>query len=195
MTDIEKIKRIVTRAKYGTVFFASSFAGFDQGYMSKLLSTFEKEGLLERISKGVYLKVRRTRFGAAFPPVENIVREIAKRDKAKIIPTGETAANMLSLSEQVPVKTCFLTSGTRRQLNIGGKVVLLKNAAPRNFEYKNEMVCTLVHALQSIGRRNVTENIKTKIPGILASVPKDKRFEADLRLSPEWIRKLILSRI
>lgn len=194
MTDIKKIRQTVSRAKYGTVYFASSFSGFDQGYMSKLLSSFEKEGLLERISKGVYLKARKTRFGVAYPPIEDIVADIAKRDKARIIPTGETAANMLSLSEQVPVKTCFLTSGTRRQLNIGGKIVLLRNAAPRNFEYKNKTVCILVHALQSIGQPNITENIKTKIPDILTSVPKDKTFEADLRLAPEWIRKLILLR-
>lgn len=192
-SDIDKIRRIITRGKYGTVYFASSFPAFNLDYVSKLLANFEKEELIERISKGVYLKARKTRFGTSYPPIADIVTEIAKRDKAKIIPTGETAANMLGLSEQVPMKNCFLTTGTHRSLEIGGRSVLMKNAAPKNFEYKNGTVCILVHALQSIGQKNITDEIKAKIPAILQSVPKDKAFDADLRLAPAWIRKLIYS--
>jgi len=192
-TDIEKIRRAIARGKYGSIYFASSFPNFNADYVSKLLATFEKEGLLERISKGVYLKARKTRFGISYPPIEEIVAEIAKRDKAKIIPTGETSANLLGFSEQVPMKTCFLTTGTYRTLRIGERTVLLKNAAPKNFEFNNDIVGILVQALKSIGKDNVTEEIKAKIPVILAKVPKNKYLDADLRLAPVWIKKLIYS--
>ena len=192
-TDIEKIRRAIVRGKYGSVYFASSFPNFNADYVSKLLATFEKEGLLERISKGVYLKARKTRFGISYPPIEEIVAEIAKRDKAKIIPTGETAANLLGFSDQVPLQTCFLTTGTYRTLRIGKRTVLLKNAAPKNFEFKNEIVGVLVQALWSIGKDNVTEEMKQKIPVILAKVPKNKYLDTDLRLAPVWIKKTIYS--
>ena len=192
-TDIDKIRRAIARGKYGSIYFASSFPNFNADYVSKLLATFEKEGLLVRISKGVYLKARKTRFGISYPPIEEIIAEIAKRDKAKIIPTGETSANLLGFSEQVPMKTCFLTTGTYRTLRIGERTVLLKNAAPKNFEYNNDIVGILVQALKSIGKDNVTEEIKAKIPVILAKVPKNKYLDADLRLAPVWIKKLIYS--
>ena len=192
-TDIEKIRRAIARGKYGSIYFASSFPNFNADYVSKLLATFEKEGLLVRISKGVYLKARKTRFGISYPPIEEIIAEIAKRDKAKIIPTGETSANLLGFSEQVPMKTCFLTTGTYRTLRIGERTVLLKNAAPKNFEFNNDIVGILVQALKSIGKDNVTEEIKAKIPVILAKVPKNKYLDADLRLAPVWIKKLIYS--
>lgn len=190
-SDIEKIRRIITRGKYGTVYFASSFPGFNLSYVSKLLAAFEKDGLLERISNGVYLKARKTRFGISYPPVQDIVREIAKRDKAKILPTGETAANLLGLSEQVPMKSCFLTTGTYRMLKIGEQTVLLKDAAPRNFEFKNDAVCILVQALKSIGKDNVTEEIREKIPAILADSRNDRYFDTDLLLAPAWMRGII----
>lgn len=190
-SDIEKIRRIITRGKYGTVYFASSFSGFNLSYVSKLLAVFEKEGLLERISNGVYLKARKTRFGISYPPVQDIVREIAKRDKAKILPTGETAANLLGLSEQVPMKSCFLTTGTYRMLKIGEQTVLLKDAAPRNFEFKNDTVCILVQALKSIGKDNVTDEIREKIPAILADARNNRHFDADLLLAPAWMREII----
>jgi hypothetical protein len=190
-TYVEEIRRIITRGKYGSVYFASSFPGFSIEYVSKLLAQFEKEGLIVRISKGIYLKARQTRFGISYPPVDTIVKEIAKRDKAKVIPTGEAAANMLGFSEQVPMKTCFLTTGTYRTLQLGDRTVMLKNAAPKNFEYHNEVVNILVQALRSVGENNVTEEIKARIPNILKDVPKDKRLDADLTLAPAWIRKVV----
>lgn len=191
----EITRREVTRGKYGAIFSPSSFPGLTANYATKLLSAFEKEGLLVRISKGVYLKAKKTRFGVSYPPIEEIVSQIAKRDKAKIFPTGETAANMIGLSEQVAMKTCFLTSGTARDLNIGGRTVELKRAAPRNFAYNNEVVGVLVQALRSIGAENITDEMKAKIPAILADVKMDRRFEIDLKLAPAWIEKLILEQI
>ena len=190
MLDRERVRREITRGKYGVIFSASSFPGLTTNYVTKLLSEFEKEGLLVRISKGVYLKAKRTRFGVSYPPIEDVVAQVAKRDKAKIFPTGETAANMLGLSEQVPMRISFLTSGTARDLNIGGRTVELKRAA-----YNNEVVGILVQALRSIGLENVTEEMKAKIPAILAGVEQDRRFESDLKLAPAWIEKIIIDQI
>ena len=191
----KKVRREITRGKYGAIFTPSSFPGLTANYATKLLSAFEREGLLVRISKGVYLKAKKTRFGVSYPPIEEIVSQIAKRDKAKIFPTGETAANLIGLSEQVTMKTCFLTSGTARELNIDGRTVVLKRAAPKNFAYNNEVIGVLVQALRSIGIENITDEMKAKILAILADVKTDRHFEADLKLAPTWIEKLILEQI
>lgn len=193
--DKERIRREITRGKYGAIFTSSSFSGLTANYATKLLSAFEKEGLLVRISKGVYLKAKKTRFGVSYPPIMEIVSQIAKRDKARIFPTGETAANMIGLSEQVTMNPCFLTSGTARNFSIGGRTVELKRAAPKNFAYNNEVVGVLVQALRCIGAENLTDEIKAKIPAILANVEKDRRFESDLKLAPAWIEKLIREQI
>ena len=194
-SDKDRIRRELTRGKYGAIFTPSSFPGLTANYATKLLSAFEKEGLVVRISKGVYLKTKRTRFGVSYPPIEEIVRQIAKRDKAKIFPTGETAANLIGLSEQVTMKTCFLTSGTARVLNIDGRTIMLKRSAPKNFAYNNESIGVLVQALRSIKAENITDEMKAKIPAILAEVEKDRRLEADLKLAPAWIEKLVLEQI
>ena len=194
-SDKKRIRREITRGKYGAIFTPSSFPDLTANYATKLLSAFEKEGLLVRISKGVYLKAKKTRFGVSYPPIEEIVSQIAKRDKAEIFPTGETAANLIGLSEQVTMKTCFLTSGTARKLSIDGRTVELKRAAPKNFAYNNEVVGVLVQALRSIGIENITDEIKSKILAILTDVKMDRHFEADLKLAPAWIEKLILDQI
>lgn len=93
---VNKIKSKIAHCKFGEVFFVSSFPQYDVEYVTKLLAIFEKEGVISRISKGVYVKARKTRFGILYPSASELASEIAKRDKAVIIPTGVTAANLLA---------------------------------------------------------------------------------------------------
>ena len=109
---VKKIRSKITHDRFGVVYFVSSFPKYDVEYITKLLATFEKEGIITRIAKGVYVKARKTRFGIVYPSAFELVTEIAKRDKAVIIPTGATAANRLGFSTQVPMNTSFLTSGS-----------------------------------------------------------------------------------
>ena len=83
---VQQIRKRITRSKFGEIFFVSSFPQYDVEYVTKLLAIFEKEGLITRIAKGVYVKARKTRFGILYPSAYELVKEISKRDKAKVIP-------------------------------------------------------------------------------------------------------------
>ena len=50
----------------------------------------------------------------------------------------------------------------------------------------------LVQALMCIREENINDEIMAKILVILADVERDRRFDADLKLAPAWIEKLIL---
>lgn len=190
-TVIQRIRKRISHCKYGTVFFASSFTEFDEEYVAKLLSRFEYEKLITRISKGVYLRVKMTRFGPVYPPILDLVQEIAKRDSASVIPSGDTAANMLGFSTQVPMNPVFLTSGSSRKLRLGIRTVTLKHSAPRNFAYKGRLMSNMVQALRSIGEDNVTPEIESRIRELLVIHPEDSTFQHDLALAPAWISKII----
>lgn len=186
-----KVRRTLTRVRYGTVLFTSSFPQFDLEYVTKLLAQFEKEGLITRIAKGIYVKAKKTRFGVVYPSAFELVTEIAKRDKAKIIPTGETAANRLGFSTQIPMNTCFLTSGSSRTLSLGNRTVTLTHGAPKNFAYKGKLMPELVQALRSIGENNITEAVEKRVAQLLNETPEATTIEHDLLLTPVWIRQII----
>lgn len=186
-----KIRNKITRAKFGEVFFVSSFPQYDVEYVTKLLAQFEEEGIITRLSKGIYVKARQTRFGVLYPSAFEIVKEIAKRDRAKIIPTGPTAANRLGLSTQVPMNTSFLTTGSSRKLVLGNRTVTLKHGAPRNFAFKGRLMQELVQALRSIGENNLTLENEEQIAKLLAEMPDKETLEHDLLLAPVWMRNII----
>ena len=190
-TVSQKVRNRIVHGKFGEIFFVSSFPKYDVEYTTKLLSLFEKEGLITRIAKGVYAKVKKTRFGILYPSVYELVEQIAKRDKAKVIPTGETAANRLGFSTQIPMNTTFLTSGSPRKLILNGRTITLKHGAPKNFAYKNKLIAELVQALRSIGEYNITPENKDTITTIVTHIKNSDIVEHDLFLAPFWIQKLI----
>ena len=188
---IKDIRAKIARSKYGKVFFVSSFPKNNIEYVTKLLAMFEKEGLITRISKGVYVKVRKTRFGILYPSAYEIVTKIAKRDKAIIIPTGATAANRLGLSTQVPMNSVFLTSGSSRKLTLRNRTVTLKHGAPKNFAFKDPLIQELVQALRNIGEKNITAEHKKLISALLNRSFEKPVIEHDLLLTPIWMRDII----
>lgn len=187
----QKVRAKITHAKFGEVFFVSSFHQFDVEYVTKLLAQYEKEGLITRIAKGVYVKARKTRFGVAYPSAFELVTAIAKRDKAIVLSTGETAANRLGFSTQVPINTRFLTSGSSRKLKIGNRTVSLIHCSPKNFAYKGKLMPELVQALRSIGEENITEAIEKRVAQLLSEAPETGTIEHDLLLAPVWVRTII----
>lgn len=190
-TVIGRVKSRISHSKFGEVFFVSSFPEYDVEYVTKLLSILEKEGTITRISKGVYVKARKTRFGTLYPSASELVREIAKRDKAAVIATGDTAANQLGLSTQVPMNSTFLTTGSSRKLTLGKRTVTLKHGAPKNFAFKGKLIQDIVQALRSIGEQNLTPENERQIAKLLAESPEKETIEHDLRLAPVWMRNII----
>lgn len=186
-----KIKSKLIRARYGAVFFVSTFPQYNVEYVTKLLAQFEKEGVITRIAKGIYVKVKKTRFGVVYPSAYELVTEIAKRDKAIVFPTGETAANRLGFSTQVPMNVCFITSGTPRKLKLGNRTVTLKHGVPRNFAYKGKLMPELVQALRSIGEANMTEAVENRIAQLLSETQETETMEHDLLLAPVWVRQIV----
>ena len=188
---VQQIRKRITRSKFGEIFFVSSFPQYDVEYVTKLLAIFEKEGLITRIAKGVYVKARKTRFGILYPSAYELVTEIAKRDKAKVIPTGATAANRLGFSTQVPMNTIFLTTGSGRKLKLGNRTVTLKHGAPRNFAFRGKLMQELVQALRSMGENNITKEDEGQIAKLLAETPEKDTIGHDLLLAPVWMRQII----
>ena len=98
----------------------------NDGLVTRALSRLEKEGMLVRISQGIYLYPMRNRFGILKPSIDDIAVAIAQKDKARIIPSGLTALNKLALSTQVTMNAVYLTDATAREIKIGNRTIVLK---------------------------------------------------------------------
>lgn len=194
MRIIDEIEQKINESKVGTLFFVTDFAteGNDV-FISRLLSELAEKGVLSRLAKGIYFKPQVTKFGVLKPEIQELVKAIARRDNAQVLPTGETAANMLGLSTQVPMNYVYLTSGSARRIDLGKKTVTFKRCVPKNFSCRNELLAILIQAMKSIGQSRLTEEHRAIIKGLLVKNMPIESFETDMKTAPIWVRRTVFN--
>lgn len=186
---MNEVEHKVKRCKSGTLFFLDSFPKVSEEYANNKLIELTKSGELVRISKGIYLKPERTRFGIVYPSIDRIVELIAARDKAQVLPCGQTALNMLGLSEQVPASGTYVTSGSARSLTINGRIVTLRRSVPKTFAPRNRFMAILFLALKAWHEDEITPAFTEAVCRVLRQSDMEKQsMLADLKLAPKWIR-------
>lgn len=183
---INKIKK----AKRGQAFFVDDFLAYGNSKScSKALERLVQSGQIVRVGRGIYSLPKKSKLLGTYimPTVESIAKDIARRDKARIIPTGLYAMNMLGLSTQVPLKAVYLTDGTPRKLEIGGRILIFKKTTPKNLSAWGEISGLVIQALKSIKKENLTEDVEEKVIELLRK-EKTENTANDIKLAPEWIR-------
>lgn len=192
---VKEIENKLKSGRRGKILFASDFSSFGlPKAVNKAMERLTQSGMLIRLAQGIYLYPQidtRLGLGVLYPTVETIAREIAKRDKARIVPTGVYALNALGFSTQIPMNVVFLTDGAARKIKIGnGQGIVFKRTVAKNLSYKNDVLMLVVAALKEIGEGNVTPEQITKIKELISKEKKEVII-TDLQLAPAWIKKII----
>ena len=186
---INKIKK----AKRGTVFFIDDFVSFGETKtVSKILERLVAKEEILRVARGIYTRPEESKLlGTVLTPsTETIAKAIARRDRARIIPTGIYALNVLGLSTQIPMNVVYLTDGAARKIQIGKRTILFKKTAPKNLAAIGEISSLVIQALKVIGKDKITTEEQEKLIAILKK-ENPTRLQNDIRLAPEWIRKIM----
>ena len=194
MTVSKKIETIVSKSKKGRLFFISDFLEYgNYDTVRKTLQRLVKKGVLIRISKGIYYypKIDKT-LGILYPTTKEIAKSIAKRDRAKIIPTGAYAQHLLGLSTQIPMNVVYLTDGSARKINIGNQTIIFKKTSPKNLYFESKLSSLIIQSLKSLKEDNVNETIKQKLSDIIKQSGEAKKIKKDMTNAPIWIQKIML---
>ena len=190
----KQIKIEITKSKRGKIIFSSNFASYGTDVAVRhTFSRLCKSGLLIRLSAGIYLYPETDKeIGVIYPSIEKIAKEIAKQEKARVIPTGVYALNALGFSTQVPMRAVFLTDGTPRMINIEGEAsIKFKKTAPKYLSFKSKLVSLIVFALREIGENKATNEQLVRIKDLLQN-EKQEIIINDLTLAPVWVKNTIL---
>jgi len=124
MTSIEDNIWTAIQAKgRGSVFFPSDFTSYGEvKAVGKSLDRLTVKGAIIRLARGIYSYSEIDTvlgLGILMPSIEQIAETIARRDKARIVPTGIYAMNKLGISTQVPMNVVYLTDGAPRKISLG----------------------------------------------------------------------------
>ncbi len=197
MTVSNKIEAVIKQTEKGKLVFISDFSEFgNYDTVRKSLQRLVSKGLITRISKGIYYIPKKDKIlGVLYPTAEEIGKAIAKRDKARIIPTGAYAQHLLGLSTQIPMNVVYLTDGSARKIKIGNQTIVFKKTSPKNLSFESQLSSLLIQALKSKKEINLTETDKRRLKEIISKSNELEKIKKDIRIAPVWIRKIVLQNL
>ena len=133
--------------------------------VDQALSRLAKRGELLRVGHGFYVRLLKGRFGKYAPPVDLVIKNIARVTGETVAPHGAAAANGLGLTTQVPLRTIYITSGRSRMLRFGGnRTVELRNVPHWQIAMGTRKAGDALRALAWIGPEHSTKALR-KIKG------------------------------
>lgn len=151
-----------------------------------------KKGVLQRIIPGLFVKPTTSKLlnKTISPNLDKVAHAIARRDKAKITPTGVFALHALGLSAQIPLNLVYLTDGKARKIKVGKSTIVFKKASPKKLALKGKISKLVILAMSEIGKDSLKPTEINKIISALKEEDIDD-LKHDLLLAPQWIAETI----
>ena len=183
-------KRIskMTRSRPGWVFTPFDFLDLGSPHsVGMVLTRMMRNGDVRRLARGLYDVPREHAvLGELLPTADDIAQALARRDGATVQPAGAMAANLLSLSEQVPARAVYQTDGPSRTVQVGALTVQLDSRPPRQVRARSPMSSLVFAALRSLGKQNVS---RARIAHLRSTLSRADRRQLlrDLPLAPAWM--------
>lgn len=191
----KKIRERISLFEKGKLFSINDFEDLNNdNLVMRTLSRLQHEGVIVRVATGIYMNPKKTQFGILYPTIDQIAHKIAERDRAQIMPTGDTALNILGFSTQVPMNAVYVTNGAKRKVKVGERNIVFKNVVQKNFQFKGELLPLIIIALKELGESQVTDEMRNRIVELITASSANERTTMmhDLYLSPVWIKELLL---
>jgi hypothetical protein len=134
----------------GSVWTPGDFADLgNRAAVDKTLQRLEAAGELRRIDRGLYDRptINSLTKRAVVPDYRAVIRAVARRDNARFVIDGMSAANDLGLTTAVPARIEVLVDARLKPIKLGNQVVHFKTAAPSRLFWAGRPAMRVVQAL------------------------------------------------
>jgi hypothetical protein len=189
----KQIESKVKRSKAGQIFLPSDFKDLGTSTaIRKTLSRLVEQKVLVRMGQGIYVvPIHDKVFGEVLPSVEEIAAAIAKKERVKIMPTGQYALNKMGLSTQVPMKIIFLTNGTKKNITIGKSSIVFQPTTTKKLAMVGTISSLLFLGLEGLDLIQLTNSEIEKIISLLKKEDA-KKLKHDMKLTPSRISDFVI---
>jgi hypothetical protein len=195
MTITKQVEARINQLPEGSLIFIDDFLDvFDYENARKALQRVYSSGKIMRLGRGMYYKPKKSELlGIIKPSSEQIAEAIAKRDKARIIPTGSYAQYRLGLTTQIPMNVVYLTDGSPRKVQVGNQTITFKKTSPKNLSVEHNLTSLIIQAMREFGEGKVATEHLNQIAEVIKRSNESNMIRENIRYAPAWIKKHIFN--
>ena len=169
--------------------------------VDKTLQRLATLGELRRIDRGLYDQPRKNKLTGrpTVPDYRAVIRAVARRDKARILVDGMTAANDLGLTTAVPARIEVLVDARLKPIKVGNQEIHFKYAAPSRLYWADRPAMRVVQALYWLQDMLTQDAERQRVPDVLQRLFADpvhgQAIGDDLRAGfsalPIWMQQFL----
>ena len=142
----------------GWVFIPKDFLDIaSSDAVRQTISRLKKQGIIRRLMQGVYDYPSFSNLinAPSSPDPNAIARAIARANGWTILPTGDTALNLLGLSTQVPAQYQYFSDGPSKRYAWQGSTLVFKHRTNKESTSLSPRTALLVQGLKSLGESGI----------------------------------------
>ncbi|WP_421931852.1 DUF6088 family protein [Phenylobacterium sp.] len=167
--------------------------------VDQALHRLVRAGDVRRIGRGLYDRPRLNSLTrqSSPPDPKAVIDALGRRDNARMLVDGITAANDIGLSDAVPAKVVVHTDARLSPQQIGGLNIAFKRTAPSKLYWAGRPAMRVVQALHWLKDRLQTDQaqIRQRLLRILSDPAQGPAIAADLRdgfsALPGWMQDFL----
>jgi hypothetical protein len=169
----------------------AEFDGLPFTAVAQALSRLCRQGVIQRLGKGLYYRPRETAFGQS-KPSGNRIRALPVRNRG-VFPAGVAAANLLGFTTQIPARVEVATEGLSLPRLIVGEQTVIHTRRPEAWRALSETDAAILDFLRNRGRSSELPPDAT-VSKLLGYFREPGRFERLLKMAlsePPRVRAMI----
>jgi hypothetical protein len=186
----------------GSVWTPADFADIGgRAAVDKALQRLATSGDLRRIDRGLYDRPRLNSLTrqATVPDYRAIIEAVSRRDKARVLIDGMTAANDLGLTTTVPAQIEVLIDARLRPIHLDNQVIRFKTVAPSRLYWAGRPAMRVVQALYWLQdmlsnpreRRRVADRLHTILADQIHGLGIRDDLRAGMSALPIWMQEFV----
>ena len=158
----------------------------------RTLNQLVSENKIKRVINGFYYNPIYSELIGEYEAVSihELALAIARKYNWNIAPFNSTALNLLGLSTQVPTHYKYISSGRYKEYKIGDTVLEFKKVNPGEIANMSLKTATVIQAIKSLGKENITNEVIQKIRENLTEKERTDLMN-ESKSVPSWIYEVI----
>jgi hypothetical protein len=151
--------------------------------VDKTLQRLVPSGEIRRIDRGLYDRPRRNGLTGrtTVPDYRAVIRAVTRRDQARAVVDGMTAANDLGLTTAVPARIEVLVDARLKPIKLGNQEIHFKQAAPSRLYWAGRPAMRVVQALHWMQDMLVNDDERVRVRDALRRLFADPSHGQEIR--------------